>query len=419
MQTLKLTKKYETYPEYKDSGVEWLGNVPKDWETTKARKFIIKIEPGIWGDDPKQNKEDIKCLRVADFDFDKLSYKNVETVRNNLNIPGKKILKDGDILIEKSGGGEKQPVGRAILFSGNEIMTCANFIDIVRLKTDVLPKFFTYQLYAAYTAKLNLKSIKQNTGIQNLDIFSYFSEMYLVPTYDQQAKIVKYLDKKVDSVDQIIKQKQKQIELLKERRNTVINLAVDCVDGKIEKLKYIAPERKIKLLNAPANVKYIGLENVESGTGNFLDSVEKTDPESAVDVFKNGDVLFGKLRPYLAKVLVPDFGGVCSGEFLTLIPKTNKITSKFLFYKLLSKDFIKSVNDSTYGTKMPRANWQFIGNQVIKYPSLDKQLQITQALDSQMDIFEKSISKITKSNKILQEFKFSLISNVVTGKIKI
>ena len=134
MQILKLTKKYETYPEYKDSGVEWLGKVPKDWEISKARKFISQIEPGIWGDDPKQDSNDIKCLRVADFDFDKLAYKDVETIRNYPNIPSKKILKKNDILIEKSGGGEKQPVGRAIIFNSDEIMTCANFIDIVRVK---------------------------------------------------------------------------------------------------------------------------------------------------------------------------------------------------------------------------------------------------------------------------------------------
>jgi len=240
-----------------------------------------------------------------------------------------------------------------------------------------------------------------------------------VPKTKDQTKIAKYLDEKTECVDQIIDKKQKLIDFLQEKRTTVINDAVNNIKGKSEKLKFIAPERKVKLGIAPNDTKYIGLENIESGTGKIIDSNEKTEPESSVNIFKKYDVLFGKLRPYLAKVFSTNFDGVCSGEFLVLVPKKDKVISKYLYYKLISKDFIKAVDDSTYGTKMPRASWNFIGNQQILYPSVKDQQKIADLLDLKMSIFEEIIGESNKSIELLQEFKSSLISNVVTGKIKI
>jgi len=419
MQTLKLTKKYETYPEYKDSGVEWLGKIPKDWEISKARKFISQIESGIWGDDPKQDNNDIKCLRVADFSFDRLTFNNVETIRNNPSLKHKKILRKGDILLEKSGGGEKTPVGRAIIFNSEDEMVCANFIDIVRVKKEIDSKFFTYQLYTSYNSKINIKSIKQNTGIQNLDIRSYFSEFYPLPEFKRQLEIVKFLDEKTTLIDQIMEKKEMQIELLKEKKTSFINDAINNIDGNKERLKYIASEENIKNELLSSDPIYIGLENIESNTGKYIPSVENISPESVSKVFYKNNVLFGKLRPYLAKVYSSEFSGICSGEFLVLKPKKEKIISKFLFYKLISKDFITKVNDSTYGSQMPRASWQFIGNQILVYPTLIEQKKIVDKLDARTKLYDDAINKVGISIEKLKELKISIISNVVTGKIKV
>ena len=93
------------------------------------------------------------------------------------------------------------------------------------------------------------------------------------------------------------------------------------------------------------------MENIESNTGNLIETESEIQIGSMLNEFSTGDVLFGKLRPYLSKVYTPDFDGVCTGELLDLIPKRDKVTQRFLFYKLISRDFIKIVNDSTYGTK--------------------------------------------------------------------
>jgi len=111
----------------------------------------------------------------------------------------------------------------------------------------------------------------------------------------------------------------------------------------------------------------LGLENIQSWTGKLLpsttsDTSEGDDSASGTaNVFYSGDVLFGKLRTYLAKALHADKDGVCSTELLVLKPQPDN-HPRFLLYSMLSPDFVGQVDAVTFGTKMPRANWQFIGS---------------------------------------------------------
>lgn len=134
--------------------------------------------------------------------------------------------------------------------------------------------------------------------------------------------------------------------------------------------------------------------------------------------FEKGDVLFGKLRPYLAKAYKAESDGLCVGEFLVLRP-SNEITQDFLFYRTISSDFITQVNNSTFGAKMPRADWGFIGNLVIGIPAIEEQKKIIDFLEREITYVEAMKEKIQHSIDLLQEYKTSLISHVVSGKIKV
>ncbi len=410
MQTLKLTKKYEKYPEYKDSGVEWFGKVPKDWQVGPLRSVLVeRVEKNkkLVTDNILSVMKDVGVIRYAD--KGDVGNKSSDRPENY------KIVHAGDIVLNSmnlviGSVGQSKELG----------VTSSVYIIYYPRNKEIFADYYHY-LFRNKSWQKTLgrlgKGIMELRESINSDLLKI--EPVPIPPLNQQKAIVAFLDEKTFSIDQIIEKKQKLIELLKEKKSETINESVTNVLGSTEKLKYIAPERKIKLDIAPANLKYIGLENVESLTGKIVDSKEKSEPESSVNIFYKGDVLFGKLRPYLAKVLSVDFDGVCSGEFLTLVPKKGKVIPKYLFYKLLSKDFIKAINDSTYGTKMPRANWQFIGNQMISYPPIEEQIKIVKSLDEKMEVFEKLISDINRSIEFLQEFKSSLISSVVTGKIKV
>ena len=107
---------------------------------------------------------------------------------------------------------------------------------------------------------------------------------------------------------------------------------------------------------------YVALEHVESWTGRIREAGADVSFDSEVKRFRAGDVLFGKLRPYLAKVARPDRSGVCVGEFLVLRPRGREPDTGYLEQFLRSKPVIDVINASTFGARMPRADWSFIGN---------------------------------------------------------
>ena len=103
--------------EMKDSGIEWIGEIPKEWEYVRMKSCIAQRDSGAWGNEANGDERDIVCLRVADFNYSVFRFKDTEeellTKRSyNEEVIEKLVLCKNDIVIEKSGGGEKNPVGR-------------------------------------------------------------------------------------------------------------------------------------------------------------------------------------------------------------------------------------------------------------------------------------------------------------------
>jgi hypothetical protein len=149
-------------------------------------------------------------------------------------------------------------------------------------------------------------------------------------------------------------------------------------EWKTKKLRYATKLRNKSGYFSNGDI-YIGLENIESSTGKYIQT-ETEYNEGFYDVVKKGDVLFGKLRPYLEKVYISEIDGFCTGEFLNF--KEFEGDKRYLYYFLLSHGFVEIVNSSTYGAKMPRAEWDFIKNLKIPIPSPEEQQAIAAFLDS-------------------------------------
>ena len=181
----------------------------------------------------------------------------------------------------------------------------------------------------------------------------------------------------------------------------------------VRRLRLMANILDIKLLEKPLESIYLGLENIESKTGKLLIDVPVEHVESSVNVFRPGNILFGKLRPYLAKVAHPDFDGVCTTEILVIDPKSGLI-NRFLFYIVLSDGFIKSVDAMTYGTRMPRANKDQIGNMVITLPPLAEQQAIAAYLDGETARLDALADRYRRLLALLDEKRRALITHAVT-----
>jgi len=156
---------------------------------------------------------------------------------------------------------------------------------------------------------------------------------------------------------------------------------------------------------------YVALENIESWNSKFIPSESVS--EGMNNVFDAGDILFGKLRPYLAKAYIPNFDGICSTEFFVLKPKKG-FDSRYLLYRLLMPSFIWYINSRVTGVKMPRTNWNDFSNVEIDIPSLPVQRRIVSYLDSKTSEIDHAISLLEQKREAYTRLKASVINRAVT-----
>lgn len=253
----------------------------------------------------------------------------------------------------------------------------------------------------------------------------------------EQHKIACFLDRKIGQIDNLISNQEKQIEKLKEYKQAIITKAVTkglnpnvpMKDSGIEwigkipcnweiiRLKYCFSVRNEKYENG--NYDYVALENVESFSGKYIATESNAFYSLAETIRANrNDVIFGKLRPYLSKALLIAKDCYVSSEFAVLYGLGGNRTS-FLKYLLISSKFIDVINSSTYGTKMPRANIDFIRNLEIAIPDVKTQKEIVNYLDETCSKIDWLIDVKVKKIAQLSNYKKSLIYEYVTGKKRV
>lgn len=263
-----------------------------------------------------------------------------------------------------------------------------------------------------YLRPLVRKGAKNTLQITNEEAIS--SEIF-VPTIDEQKRIASFLtvlDKKITQL------KQKKTLLEQYKKGVMQKIFSQELRFKDENGKEFPKWEKKKLgeifkiktekynpIKESYSVKCVELEHLATGTGKLLGYVEGSDLNSIKNKFKNGDVLFGKLRPYLRKFLKPNFDGVCSSEIWVL--NGLKVSNHFLYWLIQTDDFIEIANKSS-GSKMPRADWSLISSQNFQFPIEKEQNKIANfllAIDDKINLTENQIQQT-------QQYKKGLLQNM-------
>lgn len=238
---------FPRYPTYRSSGVEWLGDLPSHWQVDRFKRSVKSSRNGIWGEEPRDDANDVPCVRVADFDRTRLvADLSSPTIRNvTPSERADRTLSQGDLLLEKSGGGDLQPVGCVVLYDQSAPAVCSNFVARVSLQAGMCPSYWRYAHAAAYAVRLNERSIKQTSGIQNLDSQQYLDERAPFPPFGEQVAIAAFLDRETAKIDALVAEQERLIELLKEKRQAVISHAVT---------KGLNPDAPMK----PSGIEWLG-----------------------------------------------------------------------------------------------------------------------------------------------------------------
>lgn len=182
-----------------------------------------------------------------------------------------------------------------------------------------------------------------------------------------------------------------------------------------QKMKYISNFIQNKYSSDYGLLPYIGLENIASWSGSFISTNSQYDREQSL-ICEPEDILFGKLRPYLAKVYMNDRLCCCSNEFAVI--RVNGQNKRYMWYQLLSHGFIFEIDRSTYGTKMPRANAEFIRNVFVALPSEIEQQKIANYLDKMCAEIDAVLEKTRASIEEYKKLKQAVITQAVTKGIR-
>ncbi|NLD46202.1 MAG: hypothetical protein GX660_03245 [Clostridiaceae bacterium] len=441
----------------KDSGVDWIGEIPADWNVIRMKNAISKRDGGSWGVESQGNENDYVCIRIADFDYERMTIKQAndyEFTRRNYDssIVKRLILEKGDILIEKSGGGEKTPVGRTIIFNENYSCMYANFIDRLRVAENIIPKYMQYILVTFYKNEYVRKYIKQTTGIQNLDITTMLSQEEIsCPSLEAQQRIADYLDEKCAKIDAIIARQQEVIEKLKTYKSSVImeavtkglNSDVPMKDSGIEWIgfmpehwkliafKYILNERRE--INLPVQTEERLSLSIDKGVTLYAEKTTNLDRfKDNVAQYKlahEGDLVLNSMNMIVGAVGISRYFGCVSPAYYTYYDTDDyHIAARYCEYLFKTKTMRKVLyslgkgimsidrGDDRVNTCRLKVSRNDLRSLKLPMPSHEEQNSIVNFLDKKNEQIDASIN--VKSNLIekLVEYKKSLIYEVVTGK---
>jgi type I restriction enzyme S subunit len=428
-------RRFRSYPAYKDSGVDWLGKIPTHWEVKPLRATVTSCQNGVWGDEP-DGLHDIACVRVADFnrvDFTvDMSNPTLRSVDPRIVVDRR--LSKGDLLLEKSGGGEKQPVGAVVLFDHELKAVCSNFIARMAVAKGYDPRFLTYLHASLYSLRINTRHIKQSTGIQNLDSSSYLREATGIPGQAEQKAIAAFLNHETAKIDALVAKKQELIEQLQEKRNAIIAEAISASpDVREVRLGYYVdllpgyafPSAEFS--HDPDDVRLLRGVNVSTGFTRWDDVVYW--PPTDVDRYRayqlrEGDIVFGMDRPWVGEgIRVAEIGkGDLPSLLLQRVARLRAkagLAQRYLKLILSSPQFLAHFEPILTGVSVPHVSPEQILEFRVRLPEGHVQQakcsdvqSNTDRLDSMCDLLHASIHR-------LRDFRATLISAAVTGKIDV
>ena len=439
---------YQQYAEYQDSGVEWLGEIPSHWNLYSLKRSVDKCTNGFWGAEP-DGINDLCVLRVADFNRDnflinenKLTFRSIHPKEAE-----NRLLKKGDLLIEKSGGGDKTLVGCVVMFDKQFSAITSNFVAKMTPNINTDSKYLTYSFAHLYSGRVNFPSIKQTTGIQNLDSEAYLIEKFGFPPKNEQTQIANFLDHETAKIDSLIEKQQQLIELLKEKRQAVISHAVTkglnsnvpMKDSGVEwlgqvpehwivsKLKYESEvvDCRNKTPEYFENGEYfvIRTTNVKNQKLNFNGALYTDKKNFEIwtqrGVPPAGSILFTREAPTGEVCLVPENIKFCMGQRMMNFIANTKSYSDYLFDYLISDCLERYINSVSHGSTVTHLRVEQVENIPVLVPSDAEIKEIHHHILIIKNKYDAIENKAHQTIQLMQERRTALISAAVTGKIDV
>ncbi len=416
---------FPRYPVYKDSGVEWLGELPGHWDLRRIGYFFTE-----------------RREKVSDKDFPALSVtKNgivpqLDTAAKSDDGDNRKRVCKGDFVIN-SRSDRKGSAGASDL-DGSVSLICTVMQPQEKVHTPFVHHLLRSQPFQEEFYR-NGKGIVADLWSTN------YSEMRNImlgmPPILEQTQIAVFLDRETAKIDALVAEQRRLMALLKEKRQAVISHAVTwglnpdapMKPSGIEWLGDVPEHWEVKRFQRcvyvaegqvdPENPTYsemplIAPNHVESGTGRLLE-LESASEQGAVSgkyLCKAGDVVYSKIRPALRKVCIAPEDCLCSADMYPLRAHSGLVNA-FLLWSILSEQFSALAVLESQRVAMPKINRESLKEVMLAVPPIAEQEAVTEYIENEAAKFDTLTTEAQRAIDLLQERRTALISAAVTGEI--
>ena len=404
----------------KDSGIEWIGEIPEGWEIRKIKNnFMIYA-----GATPKSEKAEywdggIPWITPADFKTtDKyVSYGRKSLTALGYDSCGTTLVPAGSIIFSK-----RAPVGSVVIAKNT---LCTNQGCLACIPNDAVNSTYFYYCMSIFTEQFEL--VSAGTTFKEIAASTFASFLLPCPPLSQQNEIVNFLDKESSRIDSMLSKTRSSIEEYKKLKQAVITQAVTTLNCPNVKLKYLMDI----IVDCPHETP------IYTFTGNYL--VIRTSDQSLASLrcdeymyrldeaeykkrtrrltLDKDDIVYGREGSWGLACLVPQSNKYCLGQrVMQFRCNTQLLYPKYAMYTLNSETVYMQGALDTIGSTAPHVNISTICNYLLPVPTLTEQKEITNYLDAKCAEIDKLIAKKEQLVKELESYKKSLIYEVVTGK---
>lgn len=441
------------YPTYKDSGQPWLGTIPEHWETRRLKHTLSRNDNGVWGLDLPEGQVGTIVLRSTEQTVDgewKIE-EPAQRLLTKVEVAATKLIA-GDMLITKSSGSELHIGKTSIVTEEIALMGCcfSNFMQRLRVKPNANPRFVRYVINGSLGRAQFVFNSNSTIGLANLNSDVIGNVFTAIPPAAEQAAIVTFLDRKTFDIERFITKKRQLIALLNEQKAALINQAVTkglnpdvpMKDSGVEWLGEVPAHwevRRLRFLAGKINsgvtpaggatvyqemgVPFLRSQNVHFD-GLRLDDVahipESIHQEMAGSAVKPNDVLLNITGASIGRCCcVPeDFGEANVNQHVCII-RTTKVEPRFLANFLSSAPIQRQIRTDQNGASREGLNYGQIKEFFIALPPETEQASLISYIEAENAIIGKAINRIEREIELIQDYRTTLISDAVTGKIDV
>jgi type I restriction enzyme S subunit len=441
---------FPEYPAYKDSGVEWLGEVPEHWEVGSFRRLIKSVGNGTTADQVDEADDTVAVSRIETISTGQINFEKAGHVAPQ-DVAKRFLLNAGDILFSHINS--LSMVGNvAIYLGGRPLLHGMNLLRIQPLSS-VSSEWVLYWLKSKNIRQEVESRAKPAINQASISTDSVRALPGLIPPKVEQTQIARFLDHETARIDALIEEQQRLIELLKEKRQAVISHAVTkgldptvpMKDSGVEWLGEVPAHWKVSKLGHYAqiltgfpfpsasfshdesDVRLLRGANIGVGSLKWIDTVywnlSEGDNLSSY-LMEEGQIVLGMDRPWIsegmriARVTQEDMPCLLLQRVAAITPSA-EFDDEYLFFLLASELFKTYVEPDLTGVSVPHISPEQIMSFQISVPEIGEQRRISSFIRTQLDQMSALFEQASESVELLQERRSALISAAVTGKVDV